>query len=281
MRRLLALAVISLAATSCIPFQQSSSGGGGQSGGGASAGATPTGPILRALWVLSPVGLKLRDAPNSSGKQIGTLPQGTQVTATTYQSNDVGWYQVNYQGQNGWIAAKDNKSTPPQDLVSTHPQLSYSNPGAGYYLLYPANWQISDKGSDVEVDQSQASPSSGQTPTSSQTATSGLPQPGSARMIVHQTNSLDQLGNVPTTAGSNLSQNDWEIGGLTAIKRTFQLSGGGYEGDLKVQYAKDRAILITFRGAAQSDLDTWSEILESFGFSVPPPGAQPSASPSH
>jgi hypothetical protein len=100
-----------------------------------------------------------------------------------------------------------------------------------------------------------------------------------ARMIVHQAQDIGQLGNIPTSSGSNLGQSDWEIGGITAIKHTYQLTGGGLEGDIKVKYSSDKALLVTFRGATQQDLDVWTEILESFGFSVPPPGAPVSPSP--
>ena len=271
MRRLIAISAIALAASACSPFPQSSTSS-GQSGG-ATTSATPTGPLPRALWVLSPVGLKLRDAPNSSGKQLATVPQGTQVTATAFQNTDAGWYQVNYQGTTGWIAAKDSRSTPPQDLVSSHPQLSYANNVAGYYFLYPASWQVApDKGNDAEIDQASATPAAGQT------NTGGAPQPGSAKMIIHFAATIDQLGNTPTTPGGSDNPTNYEIGGITSIKHVFQLTGGGLEGDAKVKYASDHSILITFRGAAQADLDTWNEILESFGFSLS--STAPSPSPS-
>jgi hypothetical protein len=268
MRRLI-LPAITLLLTACNPFQASSGTSSPSSGGSASASAS-SGPVTRALWILSPVGLRLRDQPSSTGNPVATIPQGTQVTATEFQDKDGGWYRVEYQGTKGWISAKDRSAHPPQDLVTTHPQLSYSNPAAGYYFLYPANWQVSDQGVNVEVRQAQnASPNP-----------QGNPQPGAARMIVHQAQDVGQLGNVPTTAGGNLGDSDIEVGGITALRRTFQLTGGGLEGDVKVKYATDRAILITFRGAAQPDLDTWTEILESFGFSVPPRGAAASPSPS-
>lgn len=269
MRRLLAVAAIAFLMVACIPFQQTSSN---SSQSSSPTSPSPSGPLMRALWVLSPLGIRLRDQPSFNGKALATIPQGTQVTATGFNSGDVGWYQVTFQGQGGWIASKDNTSTPPQDLVTTHPRLSYSNPAAGYYFLYPASWQVSDRGVDVEVDEAGATP--GPTPAA------GAIQAGQAKMTVHQGPSIDKLAGIPTTPGSNLDQSDYEIGGITAVKHTYQLTGGGYEGDIKVLYSQDRALLVTFRGAAQSDLDAWVEMVESFGFSVPPPGA-PKASPSH
>jgi hypothetical protein len=299
MRRLLQLAVLALALTACNPFSQSGGATPGQSGS-AQASASPSAAFPHPLWVLSPVGLKLRDAPNPSGKQIATVPQGTQVSASDFKSDDPGWYQVTYQSQQGWIAARDTKSTPPQDLVSGHPQRSFANTAAGYYFLYPASWQTSEKGNDVEVSGASVgkapsstpavSPSptpfmvlpSGVSPTSGgstgSTPGSTIPTaPGNVKLTVHLAASVDQLGNIPTAPGSNVSQDNYEVGGVTAVKHVYQLNGGGYEGDAKVKFASDRAILITFFAPDKSDLDTWNEILESFGFSVlPSPGASPS-----
>lgn len=274
MRRPLALLPAIMLVSACIPFQQSSSGNGQSGVAVASPSASPSGPLLRALWVLSPVGLKLRDAPSSSGKQIGTVPQGTQVTAKEFQSADPGWYKVDYQGQTGWIAAKDTKSTPQQDLVTTHPQLSFANNAAGYYFLYPANWQTNSNGNDVEV--SGSAPSPGALPSGTPTS-SASPSSGNAKLTIHLAASVDQLANIPTSPGSSVSQDNYEIGGVTAVKHVYQLNGGGgYEGDAKVKYASDKAILISFKAPSQSDLDTWNEILESFGFAAQPTTPSPS-----
>jgi hypothetical protein len=272
MRRALALVVISFAAASCTPFggQTSSS----QSTPNSAVSPSPSGPLLRALWVLSPVGLNLREQPSFTARALATVPQGTQVTATAFNPTDVGWYQVTFQGQSGWLASKDKSTTPVQALVTTHPQLSYANPAAGYYFLYPATWQISDRGVDVEAIQSPP-PDTGSSPVP------GPPQSGQAKMSIHQSQTVSQLPSIPTTPGQSLDQSDFVVGGITAIKHTYNLNGGGLEGDVKVQYADGRALLITFRGSSQPDLDTFVEILESFGFSVPPPGAQPAPSPSH
>src|SRR3982074_1121225 len=51
-----------------------------------------SGPLMLGLWVLSPVGLKLRDLPNTTGKELATIPQGTKLTATAKQGNDPPWY---------------------------------------------------------------------------------------------------------------------------------------------------------------------------------------------
>ena len=85
---------------------------------------------------------------------------------------------------------------------------------------------------------------------------------------MHIATSLDQLGPEPTSAGANLDTADFEVGGVTSVKRTFSLAGGGFEGDVKVKYTPDHAVLVTMRTGTAKDLDIFTEVLESFGFSL-------------
>ncbi|MGI8609074.1 MAG: SH3 domain-containing protein [Candidatus Dormibacteria bacterium] len=232
--------------------------------------------FIRAIWVLSPVGLSLRDNADSAAKPLTTVPQGTQLTATEFRAGTPGWYHVSYNGVTGWVADKDIHSSPPQALVTARAQLAYSNPGAGYYFLYPSTWSVNERGSDVGLD---APPPDG----------SGTPQPqvsGQAplagvtpdKLVIHVAPAIDQLGPEPTTSGAGLDTADFEVGGVTAVKRTFSLSGGGYEGDVKVRYTPDHAVLITMRTAVVKNLEIFTEVLESFGFSLKA-AASPSPSP--
>lgn len=233
-----------------------------------------SGPLLLGLWVLSPVGLKLRDLPNTAGKELATIPQGTKLTATAKQGTDPPWYQVDYSGTKGWIASKLPKSNPPIDLVSIHPQLSFSSTGNGYYFLYPAAWIVTDKGLDVEVDAPLVGAAVGTTPSP---VINGTPPTGvgPTRLVLHQAADISQLGNIPTSPGSNLETLQVEVGGITSIQHTYQVSGG-FEADIKLKWASGKALLITFHAANQQELSTFTEILESFGFSSPPsPGPSP------
>ena len=230
------------------------------------ASPSPSGALIRAIWVLSPVGLSLRDNSDSTGKVLATVPQGTQLTATEFRPADPGWYHVTYNGLTGWVAAKDIHSVPPQDLVTSRGQLAYSNPGAGYYFLYPATWNVAENGNDVHVEGPAPNGAASPEPQASGSPlTLGVSAP---TLNVHFAPSVDQLGKIPTSPGSILETLDFEVGGITAVKRTYSLSGGGYEGDARVPFTKDHAILITLRSADQKDLTIFTEILESFGFSI-------------
>lgn len=235
---------------------------------------SPSAPLALNLWVLSPVGLKLRDQPATTGKELATVPQGTKLTATAKHAGVPAWYQVAYGGNAGWVAASLPGSSPPIDLVSIHPQLSFSSSANSYYFLYPADWTVSDRGNDVEADG--PVPAGGATP--APLASNSAPQVGvtASRLLLHQAATTAELGNIPTTPGANLDATSVEVGGFTVIDHSYQLNGGGFEADVKVSWITGKALLITFRTAVQSDLATFHEILESFGFSVPPsPGASP------
>ena len=267
--------ILTLALASCTS-------GGTVTYSGPSAPATspsPSGGLIRALWILSPVGLSLRETPEPTGKALVTIPQGTQVTATQFRPGSPGWYHVTFNGVQGWLADKDVHSTPPQALVTARAQLAYSNPGAAYYFLYPATWNVQERGNDVSLEgplpagaPQQSTPTA--TPSNAPLQAGVTP----ARLTVHFAPSVDQLGSVPTSPGANLDTTDFEVGGFTAVKRTFSLANGGYEADIKVKVGPDHAVMVTLRSPTQADFDIFVEVLESFGFSLAP---SPAASPSH
>jgi hypothetical protein len=264
LRRIL-LVLILLATAGCSIGQQSSAPV--TSPSAATLSPSPSPPSPTALWVLSPIGLKLRDQPTTSGKELATIPQGAKLTASAQKAGDPPWYQVTYSGSSGWVAGKIPQSSPPIDLVTTHPVLSFSSTGNGYYFLYPASWLVSDKGVAVEVD----GPAPG-TDTSRAPAVSPLPgaQPV-PKLLINQAADLTALPATPTAPGANLDTTQVDLGGFTVLQRTYQLNGGGYEADIKVKWAAGKALLITFRAPAQNDINTtFHEIVESFGFSIPP-----------
>src|ERR1700738_536815 len=144
-----------------------------------------SGPFSLALWVLSPIGLKLRDQPSTSGKEMATIAQGAKLTATAQKAGDPLWYQVTYNATTGWVASKIPQSSPAIDLVSIHPLLSFSSTGNGYYFLYPSSWMVNDRGADVEVD----GPAPGADSSPAPAASAASPLPGATavpKLIIHQ-----------------------------------------------------------------------------------------------
>jgi len=221
---------------------------------------------VQGVWVLSPNGINLRDQPSIAGAVKGKIPQGEHLTATDYRSSSPGWYFVEYQGVKGWVAKAVPESNPPVPLVTTHPQLLYGSPAAGYQFLYPASWQAIDRGADVEVDSPASVAGASPVTTQASPASSNTPL-GAARLVVHEAKDIQSLGTIPTRPGSLLDQTQIEVYGITTIKRTFQLTGGGYEIDVKLQIPPerpDRAVLINFLAVTQQDLVISDEILYSF-----------------
>jgi len=266
LRRILPVLIL-LATAGCSIGQQSAAPT--VSPSAATPSPSASGPFSLALWVLSPIGLKLRDQPSTTGKELATIPQGTKLTATEQKAGDPAWYQVTYNTTKGWIASKIPQSSPPIDLVSIHPLLSFSSTGNGYYFLYPGSWMVSDKGADVEVD----GPAPGADASPAPGAAAATPLPGAPavpKLIIHQAADLTALPATPTTPGSNIDTTQVDIGGFTVLQRTYQVNGGGIEADIKVKWATGKALLITFRAPTQKDLDAFHEIVESFGFSIPP-----------
>jgi hypothetical protein len=255
--------------------------GGGNSGTGtptASASASPSAsPVLQGLWVLAPLGVHVRDQPNTNGKVVGTIVQGIRLTATEFKRQAPGWYLVDHEGLKGWIAVAVPDSNPPVPLLSTHPQLSYSSTAAGYYFLYPASWTVTDKGADVEADAPLPGTQGGPPLATPQTAPSGAANGPitSDRFLVHEAKNVDSVGNIPIHPGSLLDTTNIEVYGITVIKRAYQLTGGGIEIDIKLRMSADKAALLTFQGTSDKELDTFNELVYSFGVNLPG-GATPS-----
>jgi len=219
----------------------------------------------------------MHQQPDVNATVTGGIPQGENVTATKFDGAKPGWYLVTYQGAQGWIAQSVPGSSPAVPLVTTHPQLSYSSLTAGYYFLYPSSWQVIDKALDVEADAPVPGAPGGASLAPS-TAPSSANSPVTVdRLIVHEAKDVDSLGNTPTRPGSLFDNSQVEVYGITTQRVIYTLSSGGVEVDVKVKIAADRAVLLNFIGVNQKDVDTFNEIMYSFGVNLP--GASPSPSP--
>jgi hypothetical protein len=178
-----------------------------------------------------------------------------------FSPGDPGWYQVSYGGQTGWVAAKG--------LTTTHPQLAYANAPAGYYLLYPSGWQVTDRGADVEI----VGPGGSQAPAPGSSA--AAPTPTGPRLYVHEGHDVDSVANTPTSPGAVLSRDQVEVYGITTLEAIYTLTGGGFEADVRLRLDGSHAVLIDFRTNQQADLESFTEVLESFGISLPQASPSP------
>jgi hypothetical protein len=208
---------------------------------------------------------------------LGGVAQGENLTAHQFNGTKPGWYQVTSQGATGWIAASVPDSNPSVPLVTTHPQLSYSSTTAGYYFLYASSWTVIDKALDAEADAPMPGTPGGATLAPSAQPTNPNGPVVSDRLVVHEAASIDALGTLPTRPGSLFDTTTVEVYGITTLRRIYTLAAGGVEVDVRFKIAADRAVLLSFIGVNQKDVDTFNEIMYSFGVNLP--GASPAPSP--
>ena len=265
------VAILTLLLSGCTLFRSAGETSAPKATPSASAGvarSSPTPGKPTAVWVLSPLGLNLRDQPNTAANIVTTIAQGTKLQVTDFQSGDPGWYQVQYQGKTGWVAARK--------FTTTRPQNGYSSSAAGYYFTYPADWNYTANGNDVEVDASgTVSPSPGLNPGAA--ATPSPAAAGTTRILVHEAGSPGALGQVPSSDGALVARDQIEVFGKTTLKSTYTLNNSPYrtEIDLKLALDSSHAVLLTFQARDSRETGVFDDFLNSFGVSLAPasPGA--------
>src|SRR5207302_1876277 len=128
---------------------------------------------------------------------------------------------------------------------------------AGYYFLYPDRWTYVDKGPDVEVDSPGAAP--GNPAAASPAATpppSSAPGGGGPKILVHEAQTSDALGQLPTLSGHQLTSSQVEVYGITTVEHTYSVTDPVYkiEADVKLTMSSDHALLLTLYTADSKDL---------------------------
>jgi SH3-like domain-containing protein len=101
-------------------------------------------PQKISLWVVADGGLKLRETPDSKGKIIILIPNGTQLTAEEVRDD---WYKVVYMDKTGWVS-KNYITTQAPAEDPTKNWKSYQNKSFYYSLRYPIDWVAQDYGAN-------------------------------------------------------------------------------------------------------------------------------------
>ena len=191
-----------------------------------------SGPGSGSVWVLSPVGLNLRSAPDPNSTRLATLAQG--VSLTVSQKQAVGadtWLHVTTQGgTEGWVLDRT-------DLVIHRAVSQHVEQSSGYSILFPAEW----------------SPASGNPATF--TGPSG---PTGGSMLIQTADDKSKLAATPTTPGKELRQESpIEVYGQTTFLTIYKADAGGFEYAVKMQFPKTKvAYLFVFRQPDGSNPDT-------------------------
>jgi hypothetical protein len=192
-----------------------------------------SGATSSSVWVLSPVGLNVRAAPDPQADRVTTLTQSARLDIS--ERKTVGsdtWLHVKTEsGQfEGWVLDRP-------DLVIHRSVSLHVEQGSGYSILFPSQW----------------------TPTSGDPATFvGPTSPDGGSLMVMTTDDLAKLTATPTSPGHELRQESpIEVYGRTTFLTIYKLDAGGFEQAVKVQFPKTKvAYLFDFKQAAGADADT-------------------------
>ena len=195
-----------------------------------------------SIWVVSPVGLNVRSAPDPQATRLTTLTQGARLDISEKQTvgSDT-WLHVKTQsGQfEGWVVDRP-------DLVVHRGVSLHVEQGSGYSILFPAEW----------------SPASGNPATF--TGPSGQ---GGGSMLIQTADDLGKLMAVPTSPGRELRQESpIEVYGRTTYMTLYKLDAGGFEFVVKVQFPKSKvAYLFDYRqpGGTEPDTSLFKTLLSS------------------
>lgn len=211
------------------------------SGARAQVTELPKGGAGNSVWVVSSVGLNVRSAPDPNSNKLATLTPSAQLTVSDKQTvgADIWLHVKTLSGVEGWVL--DHPDLVIHRAVSLHVEQ-----GAGYSILFPAEW----------------SPSSGNPATF--TGTSG---PTGGSMMVQTADDLSKLAATPTTPGQELRQESpIEVYGRTTFLTIYKADAGGFEYAVKVQFPKAKAAyLFDFRqpGGTNPDTSLFKQLLGS------------------
>lgn len=193
----------------------------------------PSGVSANAVWVVSPVGLNVRSAPDLQATRITTLSQSVRLNIS--EKRAVGsdtWLHVKSEGGNaeGWVLDRP-------DLVIHRAVSLHVEQGTGYSVLFPSEW----------------SPVSGNPATFT-----GPSSPDGGSMLIQAADDPAKLMPTPISPGHELRQESpVEVYGRTTFITLYKLDAGGNEYDVKLQFPKTKAAyLFDFKQPGNRDADT-------------------------
>jgi hypothetical protein len=210
---------------------------------------SPSGPP--AVWVLAPVGVNLRQDPDTAAPRLTTLRQGAQLDIL--DSRSVGsrkWLRVRTQsGQfEGWVLDD------PELIIKVPVDLHIdSTPGGNYSVLAPRAWTLK--------------------PGNPTTYTSPPSDPEGGEMLIQSGADLDKLPATPTVPAKEQRQEVIEVYGKTGFLTVYKVDAGGWQFVSKIKF-KNRAYLFLYRATkGDGPTDFFKQLLSSVIITdEPPPG---------
>jgi hypothetical protein len=201
--------------------------------------AAPTPSLPASVFVLSPIGLNVRETPDPTGTRQATLPRGAQLDVKGLET---------VRGE-AWFKVRTHDSPAVEGYVLRSPSLIIERPvethydPAGFSLLYPKEWTVES-----------ATPE-GRLELKSPSAAEGL--------TVQAADDPGKLAAAPTSAGRAVrEEGPLEVYGKTVFATVYRLNSGGYQFEVRLKWAEGRALL--FLGQFQSaDTALYKQLLAS------------------
>ena len=229
--RLTLLAALGLTAA-CV-INPPSSGGAASSGRVTVTERPQSGLSATAVWVVTPVGLNVRSAPDLQSSRLATVAQSVRLDISEKRAvASTTWLHVKSEGGNveGWVLDRP-------DLVIHRSVSLHVEQSSGYSILFPSEW----------------SPVSGNPATFT-----GPSSPDGGSMLVQTADDPAKLMPSPISPGHELRQEaPIEVYGRTTYITLYKLDAAGYEYDVKLQFPKSKAAyLFDFKQPGTGDADT-------------------------
>lgn len=192
-----------------------------------------------SVWVLSPLGVNVRSAPDKQAERITGIAQGARLDIT--ESRKVGadsWLHVKSQSGSveGWVL--DDPSNLSHRAMSQHiEEAVYSN-------LFPAEWALSS-GNPAMM-------------------TAPAADPEGATLLIQTSDDENKLPSPPLNPAKEINNQPAELYGKTVTIRVYRLDAGGSEFAIKTK-CKKNAFLVDYKQAKrdQPDLALFKTLLAS------------------
>jgi hypothetical protein len=194
-------------------------------------GAATQPPAPTKAWVLTPLGLNVRQDADLQSPRLSTLPQSVEMDVTeTRKVSGQTWLHVRAQSGRveGWVL--DSPELVIHRAVAQHIDIGWS-------VLFPDKWAFKE-----------GNPA---------TFTSPPSDPDGGLLLVQTGEDPARLLTTPLTTGKELrAEAPIEVYGKTTFITIYQLEGGGFEFATTVKSDSKKAFLFDFKQSARAEADT-------------------------
>lgn len=199
-------------------------------------------------------GLNFRKEAKKDAEKIGKIPDGTKLTV---KKEIEGWYQVEFEGKEGWIAKEftvtEEKAVEEQKENEAAKDWLDFNPPYDFSLKYPTGWSAQDYGKQLDGD-SIVGFSFSQLPTTLQP---GFFMPIDVRISERARDLLES----PLKSLQQKTVSDVDISGIKGVKYLYTDTSDSTEKTKIILTVKSKTLVISENGGYGTELE---QILKTF-----------------